>query len=311
MKFRQPIEIEPLMLTREFNIVAIGGGHGLGKVLNTFSDYGHRLTGIVTTTDNGGSTGRLRKAKDTIAWGDLRNCLSHLAGKNHFGAQLLEYRFEDDELSGHSLGNLLFFALQQLRYSPVEVIELARRMLKVESRLYPMSEQPAHLSATTCEGRVVVGETSIDAEDIPVPDCLNLTQNITAPPRAIRAIYNADYILLGPGSFFTSVIPPLLVNDLYQALAATNAKIIYIDNLGKEIGPAGKMNLAAKLEWLQRQFPKVRISKVLVDNHSPVDNLSDDMVIKGELRQQDIFYRHDELKLRQTMERVFASLAVS
>ncbi|WP_111980051.1 gluconeogenesis factor YvcK family protein [Algibacillus agarilyticus] len=297
------------MHSKEFNLVAIGGGHGLGKVLNTFSNFGPRLSGIVATTDNGGSTGRLRESKDTIAWGDLRNCLSHLAGHTTLGAQLLEFRFTGEGLNGHSMGNLLFYALEELRYSPVEVIELVRRMMKVESRLYPMSEQPTHLKAITETGEIIIGETNIDSKDIPIPKDLQLTDQVFAPSRVIRAIYAADYILLGPGSFFTSVLPPLLVHDLCNAVCSSKAKIILIDNLGKEIGPANEMTLNDKIKWLNTRFPKLKIHKVLTDVSRNIEGVPADLLFQASLSEADVFYRHDEVKLRMALEKIFCLTA--
>ncbi len=293
------------MHSKEIYITAIGGGHGLGKVLNTFSDYGHRLSGIVATTDNGGSTGRLREASDCIAWGDLRNCLSHLAGEQSLGAQLLEYRFTESELAGHSMGNLLFFALEKLRFSPVEALELVRRMLKVESRIYPMSEQPTHLKSTNNDGSIILGETSIDAADLPIPKHLTLTDDVCAPTRAIRALSSANIILLGPGSFFTSILPPLLVNNIYQAIASSKAKVILIDNLAQEVGPAGAMDLNDKLGWIKQHFAGIRIDAVLT--HPKQEPIKDSAILlhKAELSEHELSYRHDEVALRKALEALF------
>ena len=126
-------------------IVAIGGGHGLGRVMASLGFLQERLSGIVATTDDGGSTGRLREASDCIAWGDLRNCLNQLCSDSPNLARILfEYRFKNSgDISGHNLGNLILLAMDQMCVRPLDAINLIRQMLQVSAELIPMSEQPA------------------------------------------------------------------------------------------------------------------------------------------------------------------------
>ncbi|NTS77865.1 uridine diphosphate-N-acetylglucosamine-binding protein YvcK [Catenovulum sp. SM1970] len=297
-----------MVFHKEINLVALGGGHGLGKVLNTFADFGPKLTGIVATTDNGGSTGKLRDAFDCIAWGDLRNCLTHLAGKDSLGAKLLEYRFGDAELKGHSIGNLVFYALEQLDFSPVEVIELTRRMLKVESRLYPMSEQPTHLRSIYPDGNIILGETNVDASHLPVPESIELTDPVTAPTRVLRAIQQADFIILSPGSFFTSLLPALLMTDITQALIQSQAKVILIDNLVAEIGPASQLNLNDKINWLKKHHPQMKVDAVLTQHSEKLEDHSIYQLVTELSEPEPKHYHHNEQKLRLAMEEVFTHL---
>ena len=202
------------MQLKKLNIVAIGGGHGLGRVLCTLSFMGNKLTGIVTTTDNGGSTGRLRKRSSTIAWGDLRNCLTQLVDQNSIGSQLFNFRFEgNDELGGHNLGNLILYGLGKVQSSPMDSIKLVRRILRVKTQVLPMSETPTDLMAFYPEGRCRLGELSVDEMPI-MPTDLMLAPLVKSVKPCLDAIENADLIILGPGSFLTSVVPPLLVLSL-------------------------------------------------------------------------------------------------
>ena len=189
------------MQLKKLNIVAIGGGHGLGRVLSTLSFMQDQLTGIVTTTDNGGSTGRLRKRSSSIAWGDLRNCLTQLVDENTVGSQLFDFRFDgEDELGGHNLGNLILYGLGQIQSSPIDSIKLVRRLLRVKTQVLPMSESPTDLMAFYPEGRCRVGELSVD--DMPImPKNLMLAPLVKSPQQCVTAINNADLIILGPGSF--------------------------------------------------------------------------------------------------------------
>jgi len=155
--------------TSNKKIVAIGGGHGLGRILSSLSDYGSQVTGIVATTDNGGSTGRIRACQGGIAWGDTRNCINQLITEPSVGSMIFEYRFRGNgELNGHNLGNLMLTALDNLSVRPLDAINLIRDMLKVSTHIIPMSEYPADLAAMTPSGEIICGETSVD-ELIEVP----------------------------------------------------------------------------------------------------------------------------------------------
>lgn len=231
------------------NIVAVGGGHGLGRVLSALSFLGPKLTGIVATTDNGGSTGRLRQQQDCIAWGDLRNCLSQLSNHPSIGSLLFEYRFTgENELSGHNLGNLILLALDQLCVRPLEAVNLIRQLLKIETKVIPMSEEPTHLVAIEACGNRVFGETSVDGMD-GHPIALSLEPMVTATCEACDAVRNADLVLLGPGSFLTSIMPPLLLPKFAKALNESRAKVILIDNLTREPSPSADFSLQQRIDW--------------------------------------------------------------
>ncbi|MGO2465626.1 MAG: gluconeogenesis factor YvcK family protein, partial [Serratia proteamaculans] len=219
-------------------VVALGGGHGLGRVMSSLSSLGSRLTGIVTTTDNGGSTGRIRRSEGGIAWGDTRNCLNQLITEPSVASAMFEYRFSGNgELSGHNLGNLMLKALDHLSVRPLEAINLVRSLLKVDAALIPMSEQPVDLMAHDHEGNHVYGEVNVD-QLTDMPQELMLSPHVHATREALDAIAQADVILIGPGSFLTSLMPLLLLDDLTQALRRSSANMIYIGNLGRELSVA-------------------------------------------------------------------------
>ncbi|MCJ8303468.1 uridine diphosphate-N-acetylglucosamine-binding protein YvcK [Shewanella benthica] len=231
------------------NIVAVGGGHGLGRVLSSLSFLGAKLTGVVATTDNGGSTGRLRQQQDCIAWGDLRNCLSQLSKHPSTGSLLFDYRFSgENELSGHNLGNLILLALDQLCVRPLEAVNLIRQLLNIETKVIPMSEEPTHLVAIEACGNRVFGETSVDGMDSH-PMALSLEPMVTATYEACEAVRKADLIILGPGSFLTSIMPPLLLPKFASALNQSTAKVILIDNLTREPSPSAEFSLQQRIDW--------------------------------------------------------------
>jgi len=290
-------------------VVAMGGGHGLGRVMSSLSLLGSRLTGIVTTTDNGGSTGRIRRSEGGIAWGDMRNCLNQLIAEPSVASAMFEYRFTGNgELAGHNLGNLMLKALDHLSIRPLEAINLIRNLLKVDAFLIPMSEQPVDLAAIDSDGNMVYGETEIDQLAYP-PQELMLSPMVSATREAVEAIAEADLILIGPGSFYTSLMPVLLVPELAQALRRSPATMVFISNLGKELSPAAaSLTVADKLDMMETAIGKRVIDALILGPGSDIASLHDRVVIQEPLEAADIPYRHDRQLLRQALEHVMQAM---
>ena len=287
-------------------VVAIGGGHGMGRVLSSLSFLGTRLTGIVTTTDNGGSTGRLRKSQECIAWGDLRNCLNQLVTEPSIGSQLFEYRFTGrGELAGHNLGNLMLLALDNLCVRPLDAIRLISDMLHIAPSLLPMSEHPTDLCAHTVCGDQILGEVSIDQLTTP-PRALSLNPVVPATREAIDALHQADMIILGPGSFLTSIMPPLLLNEVAEAIRGSGAIVVFISNLVAENGPAGKLTLSHQHRWLEERIGQGRIDAILAPEGHGAPELQHCLVLAS-LGEVALPHRHDRLKLRQALDTVILS----
>lgn len=293
-------------------VVALGGGHGLGRVMSSLSSLGSRLTGIVTTTDNGGSTGRIRRSEGGIAWGDMRNCLNQLITEPSVASAMFEYRFSGNgELSGHNLGNLMLKALDHLSVRPLEAINIIRNLLKVDAFLIPMSEHPVDLMATDEEGNHVYGEVNIDALTVP-PEELMLYPVVPATREAVEAIAEADLILIGPGSFYTSLIPLLLVPDIARALRRTPAPVVYIGNLAREVSQvAAELLLHEKLEVMERYVGKRIIDAVVVGPKIDVSGIQDRLVVQEQLDAADVPYRHDRHLLRLALEKAIRELGES
>ncbi|WP_312481478.1 uridine diphosphate-N-acetylglucosamine-binding protein YvcK [Kosakonia cowanii] len=290
-------------------VVALGGGHGLGRVMSSLASLGSRLTGIVTTTDNGGSTGRIRRSEGGIAWGDMRNCLNQLITEPSVASAMFEYRFSGNgEISGHNLGNLMLKALDHLSVRPLEAINIIRNLLKVDAFLIPMSEQPVDLMATDSEGNVVYGEVNIDQLHAPVQE-LMLSPKVPTTREAVQAIAEADLILIGPGSFYTSLLPLLLLDELAQALRRTPAPVVYIGNLGKELSPAAaRLTLADKLSIMEQYIGKRIIDAAVVGPKVDASTVTDRLIIQEELEASDIPYRHDRVLLRNALEKAVQQL---
>jgi uncharacterized cofD-like protein len=288
------------MRIKKLKVVAIGGGHGLGRVLSTLSFLGDQLTGIVTTTDNGGSTGKLRKRSSSIAWGDLRNCLTELVDPNSIPYQLFNFRFDgEDELGGHNLGNLILYGLGQIQSRPLDSIKVIRRLLRVKTRVYPMSEEPTDLLAFYPKRRCRVGELSVD--DMPqMPESLLLAPTVKALPEAVKAIEEADLIIIGPGSFLTRLVPPLLMRDISKALSNTESQVIFIDNVVNENSPAGEIDLIERLEWLEANIGFMPINTII----SPNKKLSSERfnILCERLASDKVAHYHDKVRLIDALE---------
>ncbi|GAA5141855.1 gluconeogenesis factor YvcK family protein [Thalassotalea piscium] len=288
------------MPLKKLNVVAIGGGHGLGRVLSTLSFLETRLTGIVTTTDNGGSTGRLRKRTSSIAWGDLRNCLTQLVDGNSIGSQLFDFRFDgEDELGGHNLGNLILYGLGKIQSRPLDSIKLVRRILRVKTPVLPMSETPTDLMAFYPKGRCRVGELSVDQMPV-MPEKLMLAPLVKTLDVAKIAIEKADLIILGPGSFLTSVIPPLLIRDIVNAINTSNGHCVFIDNIVQENSPAGKLSLDEKLTWIKNNIGCLPVDSAICHGDQTTSKIVP--VINCNLANDEIKHYHDRNKLITALE---------
>lgn len=282
-------------------VVAMGGGHGLGRMLSALSEFGCNATGIVATTDDGGSTGRIRSSLGGIAWGDTRNCINQLITEPSISSMMFEYRFKGSgDLHGHNLGNLILTALDNLSVRPLEAINLIRNMLKVDVNIVPMSEHPADLTALTVKGERITGETSVDVAEQDLLR-LDLEPSVPATKEGVEAIENADCIILGPGSFLTSIMPPLLLPELTHAIESNHsAKLVFVENLSPEFGPAGRMTLEQKLQWCERAMHGRKLDVVLgQEPHPELDDKWHFMTTPLASSNRD--WRHDRDKLKQAI----------
>ncbi|GAM72104.1 2-phospho-L-lactate transferase like [Vibrio sp. JCM 19236] len=282
-------------------VVAVGGGHGLGRILAALRDFGSNATGIVTTTDNGGSTGRIRYCQGGIAWGDTRNCINQLITEPTISSMLFEYRFKGaGELDGHNLGNLILTAMDNLAIRPLEAINLVREMLGVKTKILPMSEYPSDLRALSTNGKWVKGETSVDEMEEELLK-LDLDPEVPAISEAVTSLKEADLIVLGPGSFLTSIMPPLLLPEVGRAIKANQkAKVVFVENISPEYGPAGRMSFEQKLDWITRACQGRKPDIIL--GHEPHLELEGEWnIVTRDLASYTRGWRHDRDKLRDAI----------
>lgn len=224
-------------LSRGPKIVVIGGGTGLSNLLRGLKHYSANITAIVTVADDGGSSGRLRREIGVLPPGDIRNCLSALANEEKLLTELFKYRFEAGSgLVGHSFGNLFLTAMSEITGDLEQAIAASSKVLAVRGQVLPSTLSDVQLWAELDNGRRIVGESKIAEARRRIVHIGCLPPNPPALPKAIRAIEEADYIVIGPGSLYTSIIPNLLVPDLVKAIAAQRVPRIYVCNVMTELG---------------------------------------------------------------------------
>ncbi|MFI9105111.1 uridine diphosphate-N-acetylglucosamine-binding protein YvcK [Streptomyces fildesensis] len=267
-------------------VVALGGGHGLSASLSALRRITGDLTAVVTVADDGGSSGRLREEMGVLPPGDLRKALAALCGDDEWGrtwAQVIQHRFvSKGDLHGHAVGNLLIVALWEQLNDEVAALEWVGRLLGAHGRVLPMSAVPLDLHAsvrghdpekpdetTTVRGQAMVALTPGDVQEVWL-----LPADPPAVPEAVQAVLDADWVVLGPGSWFSSVIPHLLVPELADALVNTRARKVLTLNLAPQPGETDGFSPQRHLEVLARHAPKLTIDVVLADEAAVPDRES-------------------------------------
>ena len=252
-------------------VVAIGGGTGLAALLRAVKAEAGRsrdpwkLTGIVTVSDDGGSSGRLRDELGVIPPGDLRNCLGALTQEQSVLSDLLNYRFQGDgALAGHSLGNLMLLAMADLTGDWVRAIRQLSGVLVTVGRLYPSTVVPVVLKAEDMTGRRFTGETSVNTATAPLARIWVEPREAEPLPEAILAILQADLVLLAPGSLYTSTIASLLIPELRATVARIGKPVIYVANLMTEPGESAGMDLEAHVAAIQA-FARLALTGVIAN----------------------------------------------
>ena len=264
-------------------VVALGGGHGLAASLAALRRLTSDLTAVVTVADNGGSSGRLRDEFGVLPPGDLRMALAALCGDDRWGqtwARVLQHRFESDgEMDGHAVGNLLIVALWQLLGDHVAGLDWVGGLLGARGRVLPMAVTPIDIMARVRgalpdapdEVSVVRGQVAVATTPGEVLEVSLEPADPKACPEATRAIGEADWVVLGPGSWYSSVIPHLLVPDLRSALASTPGKVVVTLNLEAQPGETDGYTPEDHLAVLHRTAPELRVHTVLADPASAPD----------------------------------------
>jgi len=269
---------------RGTRVVVLGGGTGLSSLLRGLREHVVRgpvrlptkerpisdLAAIVTVTDDGGSSGRLRRENRMLPPGDIRNCMVALSKDEALLSRLFQYRFQAGHgLRGHSFGNLFLAALTHVTGDFAEAVRVSSQVLAIRGRIFPSTTSNVQLVATLVNGRRVHGETNISRSKIPIRKIELSPRRAHALPAAIDAIQHADLILMGPGSLYTSVIPNLLIPEITQAVIRSRAPRVYIANLMTQPGETTHYSLSQHLRAIENHVG-TRIFHYVIANRKTI-----------------------------------------
>lgn len=306
----------------ELNVVAIGGGTGLGSLLRGLKLHDINLTAIVTVADDGGSTGRIRNVFNMPAPGDIRNCLVAMADDDDLMSQLFHYRFAqpESELSGHAFGNLFITALTQVTGSFEQGVIESARVLNVRGRVLPSTVENITLCAEMEDGQIVRGESSLSHDSDRIKDVFLEPHAPDAYKPALAAILNADLIVMGPGSLYTSVVPNLLVGGVREAIRWSRAATVYVCNVATQHGETDDMGYEDHVNQIVKYLGDDELDYTLVNSHVvPADAIRPEMhvsavkydgreivangvkVIAADVVNDDAPLRHDSRKLADVL----------
>ena len=267
----------------ELNVVAIGGGTGLSTLLRGLKRHDVSITAIVTVADDGGSTGKIRNAYDIPAPGDIRNCLVALADDESLVSRLFQYRFSQNgsELAGHSLGNLFITALSQVSGSFEQAVIESATVLNIRGRVLPSTVANVRLDAKLIDGSIIKGESNIQHKQVPIQRVMLTPGDPAAYAPAVSAILNADLIVLGPGSLYTSIVPNLLVNDIARAIRVSSAPKVYVINVATQTGETDHFTAIDHIDVINGQLGEGVLDSVLInDNRASADAIGPELNIE-------------------------------
>ena len=320
-------------LQRGQKIVTIGGGHGLATLLMGLKEHSTNLIAIVTVADTGGSSGRLREEFDILPPGDIRNCLVSLADSPSLMGELFQFRFQEgSELGGHNFGNLFITAMTKVTGDFKIAIEESSKVLAVRGRVLPSTLNRVNLVAEYTDGSFVEGEADIPKKKLPIKRVyLKLIGSGSGPDiqptlEAIDAIREAQIIVIGPGSLYTSILPNLVIKDIARAIVESSAIKIYVCNVMTQYGETDNYSASAHIKALiKHTHPKIidycivnttvppqdLLAKYQLENSFPTKADTAEIsklgykVIDGDLIHATDFVRHDSRKIAQAIIETF------
>jgi uncharacterized cofD-like protein len=309
-------------------IVTIGGGTGQAVLLRGLKEYTNNLTAIVTVVDDGGSSGRLRREFGGLPPGDVRQCIGALAIAEPLMTRLLNYRFsKGDGLEGHSLGNLMMLAMGELTGNFESGIRELSRVLAVRGQILPSTLDSVRLCAELEDGRTISGESEVGSAGSEIRRVYLDPEHPTAYGEASQAILDADFIVLAPGSLYSSLLPNLLVPEIAQAVANATALKLYVCNVATEPGETAHYGVDEHLSALRAHAPADVCTVVLVNDHTSVPSANGTYelvkhiqgkheidgipVVAADVIDTEVPMQHDPVKLGQAIMQVYSEYNVS
>nr|WP_035618793.1 YvcK family protein [Lacticigenium naphthae] len=252
-------------------IVVIGGGTGLPVVLKSLKEKNADVTAIVTVADDGGSSGSLREYFNAVPPGDIRNVLTALSDMPNAQKEVFQYRFDkkDKNFAGHPLGNIIISAMAEMRGNIYEAIQILSRMMMIKGQVYPAAEEPLNLHAVYEDGSIVSGESQIpkagkQIERVYVTSSTD-KKEVKAGRKVVSSILNADMVVLGPGSLYTSILPNLMIPEIGKAVCETSATVVYISNIMTQLGETENFTDANHVQVLHKHLGKKFIDVTLAN----------------------------------------------
>jgi len=311
-------------------VVAIGGGSGLAALLRGLKHFPLSLSAVVTMTDNGASSGRLSRELGTLPPGDVRKCLAALSSDEALLTKLFEYRFHKGRgLSGHSLGNLLLLALSEISGSFEDAVQACSKILSIKGEVIPSTLEHVSLIAKLKNHQFALGEVDIPimGHRFGIESIKTLPETVQANPKAVYFLANADLILIGPGSLYTSVLPNFLIPGIKEAVAKSKAAKVYVCNVSTERGETERFSVDDHLASLTNYISPTKLDAILVNSKviesalepnsaklGSIDNITTDKltiggvrVIKADLIDEDQALYHDSRKLAETIWQLLIS----
>ena len=266
--------VDMLLARRRLNrgpkIVVVGGGTGLSTLLRGLKEYSSNITAIVTVADDGGSSGRLRREIGVLPPGDIRNCIAALADEEELLTELFQYRFEAGTgLVGHSFGNLFLTVMSEITGDLEQAVAASSKVLAISGKVFPATLSDVSLWAEMEDGRLIEGESNIPLAGGKIKNLGCIPANPPALPAAVTAIQEADYIIIGPGSLYTSIIPNLLVPEIRDAIASAKVPRIYVCNIMTQPGETEGYSVADHIREIDRISKRKLFDAVLVHRKPP------------------------------------------
>ncbi|HJF16998.1 MAG TPA: YvcK family protein [Globicatella sulfidifaciens] len=297
----------------KYKVAVIGGGTGLPVILKGLKHLNACVSAVVTVADDGGSSGVIRDYINVVPPGDIRNCMVALSESDPLLLDVFQYRFDSEDafLAGHAIGNLIIAALKEMNGSLDKSLEILSEFMKVKGKILPAAQEPLVLNALFEDGTIAVGESQIakrrkKIKEVSVTTRLGDKAKI-ASPKVVEAIMEADMIVLGPGSLYTSILPNLMIDEIGEAIRNTSAEVVYICNIMTQLGETESFTDANHVEVLNQHLGGHYIDTVLVN----IAEVPEDYILNQPNEEYLLQVKHDFMGLRSQGVRVISNSFLS
>lgn len=293
----------------KYKVAVIGGGTGLPVILKGLKHLNAYVSAIVTVADDGGSSGVIRDYINVVPPGDIRNCMVALSESEQLLLDVFQYRFDSEDafLAGHAIGNLIIAALKEMNGSLDKSLEILSNFMKIKGQILPAAQDPLVLNALFEDGTIAVGESQIakHRKKIKEVSVTTRTGDIAkeASPKVVQAILDADMVVLGPGSLYTSILPNLMIEEIGEAIRKTTAEVIYICNIMTQLGETENFTDANHVEVLNQHLGGHYIDTVLVN----IAEVPEDYILNQPNEEYLLQVKHDFMGLRSEGVRVISN----